>query len=275
MLSIYSYHFLLILSTVSYRSVGATDCPASSLLLATPTVPLSILYPAPSQGYGWKKDGGADDGDVRVSNHCDYPVYMWSVGARQLGGPRLNNTCDAYMTEDDRVMITVEAGMQYSEPFRTTCPKMNDTHEYCPDEDKVASQAVSLKVSKTKDLVNITQFEYAYIPDHVDPSKRLSYDISLIDCHRVVGIKDADATDEQHNGKLDCPGYKGGIGVAFNMDTFNTNCPPVYCDGVHKCPSIYTWEWTQRNDASLSCKDKYLGSMELVLCASGNPQMEE
>jgi hypothetical protein len=131
----------------------------------TQTVPLSVLYPTPTQGrYGWKTDTPEENDKVSIVNYCDYPVYIWSVGARPLGGPRLNDTCEgnAYMTDEDRISHKIEPGASYEELYRMTCMTNSSELEYCPDEDKVSSQAVSLKISKEEKLPSdITQFEYA------------------------------------------------------------------------------------------------------------------
>jgi hypothetical protein len=154
---------------------------------------------------------------------------------------------------------------------------MNDTHEYCADEDKAAGQGVTLKISRSRRVdTDITQLEYFLFqnPRAGDMFRRLHYDISLLDCGDVDGITDTTATDEQHKVKVArCPGYDRGLAVAFTNDSMATKCQPIYCDGGRQCPWIYTWDpwWTRMNDARIACEEEYYGNMHLSLCVNRYP----
>lgn len=245
--------------------------------IATARNPLTTVYPPPPDGYGWIKDDASKYGLVIIDNHCDYPVYVWSIGARQLGGPQNNNSERAFWTPHDNIVYEVLPGDSYGESFRSTCQRMNNTHEYCPDEDKGANQGVTLKISRSRSVgTDITQLEYFLVQnlEEGDTFKRLHYDVSLLDCGEIEGVTDADATYEQHEEKLArCPGYDGGLALAFTNDSMVTKCRPIYCDGKSKCPWVYTWDpwWTRMNDARMVCGEEFYGDMHLALCVNRYP----
>lgn len=169
-------------------------------------------------------------------------------------------------------MSTIEPGDEWSEGFRVTCPRVNETLEYCPDEDKVTAQGVSIKISKNESIDgDITQFEYFLAQNPGDSFRKLYYDIALIDCATNRSIKDVEATDQDHDAKKKCPGYEGGIGITFNNDTETKKCPPVYCNGEQKCLSNYTFEWTQRQEANKWCEEEYYGDLHVTLCVNKDP----
>jgi hypothetical protein len=172
-------------------------------------------------------------------------------------------------------MHTIQPANYWNESFRVTCPKMNETHEYCPEADKAAGQGVSFKISRDQELAtDHTQFEYALLqnPHDGDTARRLRYDVSLLDCGRISGIKDIEATDEHHRDKLEhCPGYRGGVQVWFSSDSDEKICKRISCDSKTKCLSIYTWEWTRREEASLECESDYHGDVHVELCAGRKP----
>lgn len=228
-------------------------------------------YPKPPEGYGHIKEEGPSYGSVHIKNYCDYSVYIRSVGARALGGPR-ENLKEDYGTKFDHDINKIVPGGGWQESFRITCPRVDPTLEYCPDEDKVTDQGVSIKIAKeASEETNITQFEYFLVQKPGDSFRRFHYDVALIDCATNRKINDLDATDKDHDTKKKCPGYEGGISVTFNKDTEAKKCPPIFCDGQHNCLSIYTFEWTQRPEANKLCEQEYRGDVYVGLCMNKNP----
>ncbi|KAL1595067.1 hypothetical protein SLS60_009754 [Paraconiothyrium brasiliense] len=188
---------------------------------------------------------------------------------------RSRNADAGWGTPDDAIYHEIPSHGNYAEPYRASggCA-YTGTPPYCPDEDKLAGQAISMKISKTNNTADqeITQFEYALYqnPATTDKFKRLYYDVSLLDCGKPdVAVTDFDATDAQHEKKLElCPGYAGGVAVTFSGDEKGENCPPIYCDGKSKCFMIYTFDRTRPQESSFTCAKEYKGDMRLDLCAA-------
>lgn len=185
-------------------------------------------------------------------------------------------------TPDDAAFHEIPSKGVFTEPFRGSggC-SYTGPPPYCPEEDKLAGQAISLKISKTNNPgdTNITQMEYALYQDPKtgDKFKRLYYDVSLLDCAnpnamapegKAEKITDFNATPEMHARKLAlCPGYDGGVSVTFTGDEKGAVCPPIYCDGVQKCFMIYTFDRTRPQESSFTCEKEYRGDLRLDLCA--------
>lgn len=143
---------------------------------------------------------------------------------------------------------------------------------YCPGEDKLAGQAVSIKISRSNDPAdqNITQLEYALYqnPSTHDTFKRLYYDVSLLDCGAPdIAVTDFNATAAMFARKVEvCPGYAGGVAVTFSGEEEGNVCPPVYCDGESRCFMVYTFDRTRRQESSFTCEKEYRGDLRLDLC---------
>lgn len=121
--------------------------------------------------------GLAAAGNAIVNNRCNYDIYVWSVGA-------------GYGTN----AIHVPARSQYSEPFQGT--------------------GMSLKVSKSDQCNQPTQFEYSIVNNQV------WYDISFVDCAKG---EDASA----------CVGHTEGL----TMKGSSSSCGAIDCGAGKYCPS--------------------------------------
>ncbi|KAF2445626.1 hypothetical protein P171DRAFT_323327, partial [Karstenula rhodostoma CBS 690.94] len=169
-------------------------------------------------------DDGSQHGNVLIYNSCSYDVYLLSVGAHYLGGHR-DGSAVGWGTPEDAVYHTIPSGTHYTEPFRTSAGcAYTGAPPYCPAEDKLAGQGVSIKISRSNNPAdqNITQLEYALYqnPNIHDTFKRLYYDVSLLDCGAPdVSVTDFNATDTMYAKKKElCPGYIGGVAVTFSGD---------------------------------------------------------
>ncbi|KAK7184636.1 hypothetical protein PSPO01_09307 [Paraphaeosphaeria sporulosa] len=217
-------------------------------------------------------DDGWKHGNVLIYNWCTYDVYFVSVGAHYLGGYR-NGSTTGWGTPEDAIYHTIPSGTQYTEPFRASagCP-YTGAPPYCPLEDKLAGQAVSIKIARSNDPAdqNITQLEYALYrnPNTHDTFKRLYYDVSLLDCGAPdIAVTDFNATEVMLARKVErCPGYAGGVAVTFSADEGGKVCPPVYCDGISRCFMVYTFDRTRRQESSFTCEKEYRGDLRLDLC---------
>ncbi|KAH7118904.1 hypothetical protein B0J11DRAFT_440335 [Dendryphion nanum] len=241
------------------------------------------MFPRPAFGYGYKPEEGYKWGEISIYNHCNETFFFSSVGAWRLGGPKITTTYGGLGSPCDREVKKLVSGAKYTEFYRQTCPRNysipSPKDEYCADDDKLAGQAISIKIARDKILANgVTQIEYALMqdPNRGDTFNRLNYDISLLDCVRRDDITDAGATAQQHEEKVrGCPGYQGGIAVTFPHDVQgSTNCPPIYCNGTLKCDMIYTWDRSRPGEASLACAREYKGEMRVDLCANKNVQQK-
>ncbi|KAF2730078.1 hypothetical protein EJ04DRAFT_414398, partial [Polyplosphaeria fusca] len=220
---------------------------------------------------------GPDYGNVIINNNCDEPFYVWSVGSWYLGGDPLNNN-NITSTPEDQVMKAIQAGETYIEPYRTTCVKTGNI-TYCADEDKLAGQGISVKISRTVDQKNPTQLEYALKKSNElnqsDPTAfyRLWFDISMLDCasppSQDTAFTDDNASQDEHQLKVDtCPGYQGGVGLTWDND--QKGCQPLFDDGTFRnyFNQLYMWDRTHPGayEASLGCASEYKGNMTFDLC---------
>ncbi|PVI07475.1 hypothetical protein DM02DRAFT_327421 [Periconia macrospinosa] len=213
------------------------------------------------------RDEGATYGNVKIVNNCGKTLYMVSVGSRNLGGD--NSTDHA---PKDLEVISLPPDNIYTEPYRTVC-FTHPSNAYCPGEDKLGGQGVSMKIAASNDTwTHVTQIEYSLVKntDRKDNFYRLNYDISLLDCGIPKwNTSDATATSAEHQLKLDkCPGYQGGISVNFDSDPNHENCMPLQCDGKQRCPQMYFWDRTRGGEASVECSREYRGDMRVELCAN-------
>jgi hypothetical protein len=145
---------------------------------------------------------GADYGRVVIINNCDKALNVRSEGAHKLGGLRDGKDQRGWGTEEDRIPHRIDPGVNYTEPFRLTCPLPADNANatgYCADHDKLYAQGPSMKVSladaappKAGEPINILQVEYALVknPFRGDKFWRLDYDISLLDCANPMNYPD-------------------------------------------------------------------------------------
>lgn len=174
-------------------------------------------------------------------------------------------------------MHKLESRMNFSEPYRMTCPPtLNSTNGYCPELDRLRGQGVAIKISRNQSVAaDINQLEYALVHnpfDHVE-YLRLNYDVSLLDCAvPASGVATADnsATTEQYQAKIDrCPGYQNGLTLTFEPDPGESICTPIKCTGEESptCPLIYNYERTREGEASMACREKFQGNMVFTLCA--------
>lgn len=152
-----------------------------------------------------------------VQNQCPYPVYIWSVD--QLVNP-------AYPTE-------IPSSSMYREELRTSC-------DGC---------GVSIKVSRTQAIEDITQFEYAFFSNGT-----LYYDISLIDC-----VQGTNATM--------CPGWELGLRMVGGTD--DGECGEWYCPPGEYCPAdAYYVPWPGLKHPVKMCSGKEKeGEISFVLCS--------
>lgn len=121
--------------------------------------------------------GLAAAGNAIVNNRCSYDIYVWSVGAGYGTGA-----------------IHVPARSQHSEAFQGT--------------------GMSLKVSKSEQCTQPTQFEYSIVAD------KLWYDISFVDC---ANGQDASA----------CVGHAEGL----SMKASGSSCSAIDCAAGSYCPT--------------------------------------
>ncbi|KAF2403386.1 hypothetical protein EJ06DRAFT_275611 [Trichodelitschia bisporula] len=144
-----------------------------------------------------------------INNLCSFPVYMWAVDVDRVPGSP----------------TVIQPGGSYSEPYH-----------------KPKTGGVSLKLSKTKDCVKITQFEYtqqSYGQDFI------WYDGSNVDCTGT-----------------DCPFQPYGI----YMYTSKDSCPTRTCTpGAPQCDGFYTL-W---NDDINSLACDATADIFMNLCATG------
>ncbi|KAF2853855.1 hypothetical protein T440DRAFT_465606 [Plenodomus tracheiphilus IPT5] len=241
------------------------------------TSTVTALIARRTQSYGSVPEVGGDYGNVTIRNNCNNTLYLFSVGAWTLNGPRTNDSWNAY--QDDLMQI-MKPNETYTEPFRTTCPLMNNvTTKYCEDYDKLRGQGVSIKISKNTSIADILQLEYALVQNPLQNATyhQLIYDVSLLDCADPginATITDATATAADQLNKVNtCPGYQGGLSVTFDPDPRANVCKPIQCTGEESpvCPDIYNFDRTRKGEATMACREKYEGNMILDLCF-GNRQ---
>ncbi|KAL5436171.1 hypothetical protein PMIN06_006085 [Paraphaeosphaeria minitans] len=250
------------------------NSPASTRSLSSSVIPTREpgTPPAPKSGNLTTPDDGWKHGNVIIYNWCAYDVYFVSVGAHYLGGYR-NGSATGWGTPEDAIYHAIPSGKYYTEPFRASAGcSYTGAPPYCLLEDKLAGQAVSIKIARSNDTAdqNITQLEYALYqnPSTQDTFKRLYYDVSLLDCGAPdVAVTDFNATEAMFARKVKlCPGYAGGVAVTFSADEGGEVCPPVYCDGQSRCFMVYTFDRTRRQESSFTCDKEYRGDLRLDLC---------
>ncbi|CAN9478197.1 unnamed protein product [Alternaria alternata] len=118
------------------------------------------------------------------------------------------------------------------------------------------------------------------------PYHKLNYDVSLLDCadpldhtslygidfnaenHREITDQSMSAEDRKHKVNL-CPGYKGGLRVAFKVEEGwdGDVCEPIDCNEEDWC-KIYFFQRTRDGEPSLSCAREFRGNMVLDLRAA-------
>lgn len=272
----------------SFTTVPASMIMSSAIKNALPTT-ATTTCPIPLQEPGKPAatkianlktpDEGYKFGNAIIRNNCEYSVFVRSVGAHYLNGPR-NKTSGFGSEEDDCFHEITPAGI-FIEPFRASAGCMYQGEPiYCQDEDRLAGQAISFKISFDREpSAPITQFEYALYQNPIikDPFKKLIYDVSLLDCGQPAeNVVDFNATVEMHNQKLaQCPGYSGGVAVSFDADPHGNSCPPIFCDGKDKCYMIYTWDRTRKQESTFICDKEYRGNMTLDLCATKGNDVQQ
>ncbi|KAF2634539.1 hypothetical protein P280DRAFT_554506 [Massarina eburnea CBS 473.64] len=255
--------------TASIEQAPASGAPSPSLS-KLPDVPPPAKVPTLTE-----PETGHEYGSVNLVNNCDQALYVRSVGAWYLGGPR-NGSNEGWGTPEDDFVIEIPAHKMYKEPYRATCYAPNGGGaSYCPAADKLGGQGVSMKISTDRDVTKniITQFEYALMQnlDRTDDTfKRLIYDMSLVDCGNPgVPADDFNGTEVMHEKKVkECPGYNGGVSITFANDTEAVNCPPVYCDGVNRCLLVYMWDRSRKMEATWQCLNEYRGDMRVEFCVN-------
>ncbi|KAJ4303379.1 hypothetical protein N0V90_002272 [Kalmusia sp. IMI 367209] len=272
-------------TTIPVANAPPSPIPALSASLwlqqpGKPAAPKATNLKIPDDGY--------KSGNVTVFNNCPYFVNLRSVGGRYLNGSR--NATTGWEAVEDKIPVLISPGENFTEPFRTSggC-NYTGAPPYCPDEDKLAGQGISMKIAKGYSVDNsIMQFEYTlYQNPRIIPLKtfkKLIYDVSLLDCGQPMvngtlanGTKglvpaivtDFNATTAMHDQKVrECPGYDGGVAVTFSTDEKGYNCPPIYCDGKSKSFMIYTWDKSRDKESTFTCEREYHGNMRLDLCAT-------
>lgn len=236
------------------------------------TSTLSAASARQNQSYGSVPEEGGKYGNVVLRNNCKNKLYLWSVGAWPLHGPRTNDSWNAY--EDDLMQI-MNPNETHTEPFRITCPPTGDiTTGYCLDHDKLRGQGVSIKVSNNARITDILQLEYALVQNPLQNATypQLTYDVSLLDCADPgldSSTTDATATTADQQDKVTtCPGYQNGLSVTFDPDPGAHVCKPIYCTGNESpvCTQIYNFDRTRKEEATMMCTNKYEGNMILDLC---------
>jgi hypothetical protein len=161
-------------------------------------------------------------GNATVINSCTYDLYVQAVG----GG-------DTNLEMPD----SLPAKYMWHKPLRTT-----------PN-----GGGVSIKVSKTPDMSNIMQFEYALANGLV------YYDISLLNC-LGTGANSHDASD--------CPGWKDGLlGVGGRScgDAGRVECRPgEICENMNG--AYWSPEANYTNQAPVKACNEHEG-VSFELCA--------
>jgi hypothetical protein len=201
-------------------------------------------------------DPGQEYGAVHVINSCKYDLFGMSAGAWPVG------------FDQSGVEFKIPAGTTHEEPFREVATD--------PTLHKLQGQGISIKLTQSpKDYANnVLQLEYALIqnPNRPGTIKRISYDVSLLDCAKPHGDH-INVTDAQSSVQLDwnqkkidgCPGYQGGLALYFDNSKI---CRPIYCDGVGYCDSIYDYDRTRQYETSFECGGEYKGPLWFETCAA-------
>jgi hypothetical protein len=240
---------------------------------------------------------GPEYGKIVINNGCSEDLVVMSIGAWPLGGNRtkVDDTSPIVAPHDgswnawqEDIQHAIASGASHKEPFRVTCPNVEGAEEYCADYDKLRGQGVSLKIFTAANPSEVLQFEYALVQNPLDelPYHRLNYDVSLLDCadpldhaslygidfsaenHREITDQSMSAEDRKHKVNL-CPGYKGGLRVAFKAEEGwdGDVCEPIDCNEEDWC-KIYFFQRTRDGEPSLSCAGEFRGDMVLDLCAA-------
>jgi hypothetical protein len=276
-------------------AVSSSWSTAPCTVTVTPTTTILSIQ-TPTQSYVTEPEIGGTYGSIKIRNHCNVPLYLWSVGARPLDGFPSGKTGYGTKEDNDRHLVTPNG--DYIEPYRTTAPiSINGTKGYSWTYDKLIGQSVSIKISN-KDhptpFGDILQFEYALFKKANTTSHILYYDVSLLDCADPnvdpalygialtrVGdamvpsrsITDSNATSTEYQHKLDmCPGYQGGLKVTFPGDVTEAGkkCPCIECDGIAMCEQVYNYDRTKGNEPSNQCSAEYKGDVVVDLCAGNS-----
>lgn len=224
---------------------------------------LTSKYPQPSGGtYGWVEDTGHQRGSVNIENGCLEPLYVWSVGARRMGGPREENSVGGLSTPCDEQRVTLEPGASFQDPYRTVCYKGNNSLQYCPNEDKMANQGVSITISRSPELASdILQFEYELVQEPDFNYQRFKYDVSLLDCGRVQNTT-SQISNGNNGNRQGCSAYNDGLSVTFDGHG-SSLCPWITCNPGEGCRSNDK-SWPQ--EPGLVCDQELRGNVTLRFC---------
>lgn len=120
-------------------------------------------------------------GNTILSNRCSYDIWAWSVD--QSGSSQA---------------IHVPARSKYTEPMRS-------------------GTAVSMKISKTNQLLGDAQTQFEYVVNN----GQVWYDISFVNCAK------GESADS-------CPGHDKGLTMAGSLDS----CGQAKCAGGSYCPKM-------------------------------------
>jgi hypothetical protein len=166
-------------------------------------------------------------GKATIINSCKYPVYV---------SPVFGGSSSSHFPPQELIPVN----SSWSQDFQPL-----------PD------GGVSLKVSNTTSLVNVTQFEYTAKAEGVG---EVYYDISFLDCLTVK--KNTDARDKNSIDASACPGWYAGVqAVCGSGGEFQ-------CKAEEHC--FQDAYWTPENDYQPGApvyKCKKSGGITFELCA--------